>query len=90
MILQMMILEPKLIILDEIDSGLDIDALKIVSEAVNLFKKKEISVLIITHYKRILDYIKPDKVHVIMDGSIIKSGDSKLVDELEEEGYENL
>jgi len=89
-ILQMMILEPKLVILDEIDSGLDIDALRVVSEAVNIFKKKDISVLIITHYKRILDYIKPDKVHVIMDGSIVKSGGSELVDELEEGGYENL
>jgi Fe-S cluster assembly ATP-binding protein len=89
-ILQMLILEPKFIVLDEIDSGLDIDALKIVSNAVSSLKKQNVAILIITHYKRILEYINPDKVHVIMDGRIIKSGDSKLVQELEEDGYEDL
>ena len=89
-ILQMSILNPKLSILDETDSGLDIDALKIVSEGVNALRSKDSSFLIITHYQRLLDYIKPDFVHVLIDGQIVKSGGSELAMELESEGYETL
>ena len=89
-ILQMSILNPKLSILDETDSGLDIDALKIVSEGVNALRSKDSSFLIITHYQRLLDYIKPDFVHVLIDGQIIKSGGSELAMELESKGYETL
>ncbi|MDC0031583.1 Fe-S cluster assembly ATPase SufC [Candidatus Pelagibacter sp.] len=89
-ILQMSILNPKLSILDETDSGLDIDALKIVSEGVNALRNKKSSFLIITHYQRLLDYIKPDFVHVLIDGKIVKSGGSELAHELEKKGYENL
>jgi Fe-S cluster assembly ATP-binding protein len=89
-ILQMSILNPKLSILDETDSGLDIDALKIVSEGVNALRSKESSFLIITHYQRLLDYIKPDFVHVLIDGQIVKSGGSELALELENKGYESL
>lgn len=89
-ILQMSILEPKLAILDETDSGLDIDALRIVSEGVNKAKAKDTAILIITHYNRILDYIKPDVVHVLMDGKIVKSGDSNLAKMLEDTGYEDI
>jgi len=89
-ILQMSILNPKLSILDETDSGLDIDALKIVSEGVNALRSKESSFLIITHYQRLLEYIKPDFVHVLIDGKIVKSGGSGLALELESQGYENL
>ena len=86
----MSILNPKLSILDETDSGLDIDALKIVSEGVNALRNKKSSFLIITHYQRLLDYIKPDFVHVLIDGKIVKSGGSELAHELEKKGYENL
>ena len=89
-ILQMSILNPKLSILDETDSGLDIDALKIVSEGVNALRTKESSFLIITHYQRLLDYIKPDYVHVLINGKIVKSGGSELALELEKKGYENF
>ena len=89
-ILQMSILNPKLSILDETDSGLDIDALKIVSEGVNALRSKESSFLIITHYQRLLDYIKPDFVHVLINGKIVKSGGSELALELEKKGYESL
>ena len=89
-ILQMSILNPKLSILDETDSGLDIDALKIVSEGVNALRSKESSFLIITHYQRLLEYIKPDFVHVLINGQIVKSGGSELALELESNGYENL
>jgi len=89
-ILQMSILDPKLSILDETDSGLDIDALKIVANGVNNLRGKENSFLIITHYQRLLDYIKPDFVHVLMDGKIIKSGGPELAIELEKKGYENF
>ena len=89
-ILQMSILNPKLSILDETDSGLDIDALKIVSEGVNALRSKKSSFLIITHYQRLLDYIKPDFVHVLIDGKIVKSGGSELALELEKKGYENF
>jgi Fe-S cluster assembly ATP-binding protein len=89
-ILQMSILNPKLSILDETDSGLDIDALKIVSEGVNALRNKKRSFLIITHYQRLLDYIKPDFVHVLINGKIVKSGGSELALELEKKGYENF
>ena len=89
-ILQMSILNPKLSILDETDSGLDIDALKIVADGVNTLRNDKNSFLIITHYQRLLDYIKPDYVHVLMDGKIIKSGGADLALELEKKGYENF
>ena len=89
-ILQMTILEPKLAILDETDSGLDIDALRIVSDGVNSLRNKNRSFLIITHYQRLLDYIKPDFVHVLMNGKIVKSGGPDLAIELEKKGYENF
>jgi Fe-S cluster assembly ATP-binding protein len=89
-ILQMSMLTPKLSILDETDSGLDIDALKIVSDGVNTLRNKDNSFLIITHYQRLLDYIKPDFVHVLMKGRIIKSGGPELALELEKKGYENF
>jgi len=89
-ILQMTILEPKLSILDETDSGLDIDALKIVSSGVNSLRDKNRSFLIITHYQRLLDYIKPDFVHVLVNGKIAKSGCSELAQELEKVGYEEM
>ena len=86
----MSMLAPKLSILDETDSGLDIDALKIVADGVNALRKKNNSFLIITHYQRLLDYIKPDFVHVLMGGKIIKSGGAELALELEKKGYENF
>ena len=89
-ILQMSILEPKLSILDETDSGLDIDALKIVADGVNSLRKKNNSFLIITHYQRLLNYIKPDFVHVLMNGKVVKSGGPELAIELEKKGYENI
>jgi Fe-S cluster assembly ATP-binding protein len=87
-IFQMAILEPKLAILDETDSGLDIDALKVVAKGVNALKTKENATLVITHYQRLLDYIIPDFVHVLNDGKIIKSGGKELAFKLEEKGYE--
>jgi Fe-S cluster assembly ATP-binding protein len=89
-ILQMSILNPKLSILDETDSGLDIDALRIVSEGVNSSRTKDNSFLIITHYQRLLDYIKPDFVHVLKNGQIIKSGGPELAMDLEKKGYEDF
>ena len=89
-ILQMSILNPKLSILDETDSGLDIDALRVVADGVNSLRQKNNSFLIITHYQRLLDYIKPDFVHVLMNGKIIKSGGPELAIELEKKGYENF
>ena len=89
-ILQMSILEPKLSILDETDSGLDIDALKIVADGVNSLRKKHNSFLIITHYQRLLNYIKPDFVHVLINGKVVKSGGPELALELEKKGYENI
>jgi Fe-S cluster assembly ATP-binding protein len=87
-IFQMAILEPKLAILDETDSGLDIDALKIVSHGVNKLKHADNAQLVITHYQRLLNYIVPDFVHVLVDGRIVKSGDKNLALELEEKGYD--
>ena len=89
-VFQMSMLSPTLAILDETDSGLDIDALKIVAEGVNTLRNQNNSFLIITHYQRLLDYIKPDFVHVLMGGKIIKSGGPELALELEKKGYENF
>src|SRR5205823_2914873 len=87
-IFQMAVLEPTLAILDETDSGLDIDALKIVATGVNRLKRPENAQLVITHYQRLLDYIIPDFVHVLYDGRIVRSGDKQLALELEEKGYD--
>jgi len=87
-IFQMAMLNPKLAILDETDSGLDIDALKIVAKGVNKLKSKDNATIIITHYQRLLDYIIPDYVHVLIDGKIAKSGDKNLAQELEKKGYD--
>jgi len=87
-IFQMAMLEPKLAILDETDSGLDIDALKIVANGVNKLRSNDNAVLVITHYQRLLDYIVPDFVHVLIDGKIVKSGGKELAYELEEKGYD--
>ena len=87
-ILQLLMLNPKLALLDETDSGLDIDALKIVSEGVNKFKNKNNAVIVVTHYQRLLDYIVPDFVHVLSKGRIIKSGGKELALELEAKGYD--
>ncbi len=89
-IFQMAVLEPKLAILDETDSGLDIDALRVVAGGVNKLRSPERAMLLITHYQRLLDYIEPDAVHVLADGRIIKSGDKSLALELEERGYDWL
>ena len=86
-ILQMAVLEPKLAILDETDSGLDIDALRVVASGVNALRSKQRALLVITHYQRLLDYIVPDRVHVIANGRIVKSGDKNLALELEKHGY---
>ena len=86
-ILQMALLEPVLAVLDETDSGLDIDALKIVAEGVNTLKSPENAILLITHYQRLLDYIVPDKVHILSQGKIIQTGDANLAKELEKTGY---
>ena len=86
-ILQMLTLEPKLAILDETDSGLDIDALKIIAEGVNNYRSPDRSFLVITHYQRLLKYIRPDFIHVLIDGKIVKSGGKELALELEEKGY---
>jgi Fe-S cluster assembly ATP-binding protein len=81
-------LNPKYCILDETDSGLDIDALRVVSEGVNRMRNSERGILVITHYQRLLDYIVPDKVHVMWDGKIVRTGDKNLALELEEKGYD--
>ena len=87
-ILQLLMMEPEVAILDETDSGLDIDALRTVAEGINTFRNSKRSIILITHYQRILDYLKPDKIHILMDGSIVKTGDIDLVNTLEEKGYE--
>jgi len=89
-IFQMAMMDPKLAILDETDSGLDIDALKVVANGVNKLKSDDNAVVVITHYQRLLDYIVPDFVHVLMDGRIVKSGTKELAYELEEKGYDWL
>jgi Fe-S cluster assembly ATP-binding protein len=87
-ILQMAILEPKLAILDETDSGLDVDAIRIVAQGVNSLKNNENSMLIITHHNKILDYLQPDFIHILVDGKIVKTGDFSLAKEIEANGYE--
>lgn len=87
-ILQMALLQPEVAVLDETDSGLDIDALRIVSEGINRLRGPELGVLLITHYQRMLNYVRPDYVHVMMDGRIVRSGGSELSEMLEEKGYE--
>ena len=89
-ILQLAILKPKLAILDETDSGLDIDATKIVFEGVAKIKTPEMGILIITHHNKVLDYIKPDFVHILVDGTIVKTGGYDLVQYIEKHGYENI
>lgn len=89
-ILQLMMLEPKFAILDEIDSGLDIDALKVVSKGINQMRGEKFGALMITHYQRLLNYITPDKVHVMYAGKVVKSGGPELAKRLEEEGYERV
>ncbi|MDY6963598.1 MAG: Fe-S cluster assembly ATPase SufC, partial [Pseudomonadota bacterium] len=89
-ILQMALLEPKLCILDETDSGLDIDALKIVADGVNALKSPDRAVIVITHYQRLLEYIVPDTVHVLYKGQVIRSGDKDLALELEANGYADI
>ncbi|MEL6485188.1 MAG: Fe-S cluster assembly ATPase SufC, partial [Bacteroidota bacterium] len=89
-IFQMAMLEPKLAILDETDSGLDIDALRIVANGVNKLRSKDNAIIVITHYQRLLEYIVPDFVHVLHDGKIVKSGSKALAFELEEKGYDWL
>ena len=89
-ILQMKILEPKLVILDETDSGLDIDALKTIADGVNSSRSENRSFLVITHYQRLLDYIQPDFVHVLQNGKIVKSGTKELAQELEKKGYKKI
>jgi Fe-S cluster assembly ATP-binding protein len=86
-IMQMLLLKPKLCILDESDSGLDIDALQVVAEGVNSQRSPERSFIVVTHYQRLLDYIKPDFVHVLSDGKIVRTGDASLAHELEDQGY---
>lgn len=86
-ILQMLTLEPRLAVLDETDSGLDIDAVKIVADGVNQYRRKDRAIMVITHYQRILQYMEPDHVHVLMNGRIVRSGGKKLALELEEKGY---
>ncbi|ASR48318.1 MULTISPECIES: Fe-S cluster assembly ATPase SufC [Paenibacillus] len=87
-ILQMMMIDPKIVILDEIDSGLDIDALRIVANGVNAMRSEDRGFLVITHYQRLLNYIKPDYVHVMMQGRIVKSGGPELAERLEADGYD--
>jgi Fe-S cluster assembly ATP-binding protein len=87
-VLQMLVLEPKLAILDETDSGLDIDALKVVSKGVNSLRDRARAVVLVTHYQRLLDYVIPDQVHVLSGGRIVKSGDKSLAQELERRGYD--
>ena len=89
-IFQMAVLEPKLAILDETDSGLDIDALRVVANGVNALRSKDRAMLVITHHQRLLDYIVPDRVHVLAGGRIVRSGDKDLALELEEHGYVGL
>jgi Fe-S cluster assembly ATP-binding protein len=89
-ILQMSLLNPDLAILDETDSGLDIDALKIISKGINTYMNENKAIILITHYQRLLDYVKPDYIHVMQDGKIIKTGNAQLAEELEKKGYEWL
>jgi Fe-S cluster assembly ATP-binding protein len=87
-VLQLLLLKPKLAILDETDSGLDVDALKLVAHAVNDFRAEDRALLIITHYQRMLEYIKPDRVHILVDGCVVREGDASLAQELDRVGYD--
>lgn len=89
-IVQLMVSRPKFAVLDETDSGLDVDALKVVSEAINSMRAPEIAFILITHYQRILKYVRPDVVHILVDGRIVKSGDYSLAEEIERKGYESI
>jgi Fe-S cluster assembly ATP-binding protein len=89
-ILQMLVLEPRLAVLDETDSGLDIDALKVVASGIETLRGAERAIVLVTHYQRLLDYVEPDQVHVLVDGRIVRSGDRALARELEARGYEWL
>lgn len=89
-ILQMSVLDPKLAILDETDSGLDVDAIKIVAEGVKRIKDDKKSILVITHYNKLLDYLEPDYIHILLDGKIVKTGGIDLANEIDEKGYENI
>lgn len=89
-ILQMLVLKPKLILLDEIDSGLDIDALKSVAKGINSMLKDDVSLVLVTHYNRLLEYVKADYVHILKDAKIVKSGDATLAKDLEDRGYEDV
>ncbi|SHM43621.1 Fe-S cluster assembly ATPase SufC [Vreelandella subglaciescola] len=89
-ILQMLVLQPRLAMLDEIDSGLDIDAMRVVADGVNSLRNEERAILLVTHYQRLLDYVVPDFVHVLVDGRIVKSGNAELARELEANGYEGI
>ncbi len=89
-ILQMSILEPKLAILDETDSGLDVDAIRIVAEGVKRIKDESKSILVITHYNKLLDYLEPDYIHILLNGKIVKTGGMELAKEIDDEGYENI
>merc|ERR1712078_794690 len=89
-ILQMMMLKPNLIFLDEIDSGLDIDALKNISKGINLIKNENTSIILITHYQRLLNYVEPNFVHIMYDGKIIRSGDKNLVLYIEKHGFKDI
>ena len=89
-ILQLLMIEPKMAILDEIDSGLDIDALQVVSKGINAMRGNDFGSIIITHYQRLLNFVTPDFVHIVMDGHIVKSGNASLAKELEKEGYKGL
>jgi Fe-S cluster assembly ATP-binding protein len=89
-IVQLMVSRPKFAVLDETDSGLDVDALKVVSEAINSMRGPEIAFILITHYQRILKYVRPDVVHILVDGRIVKSGDYSLAEEIERKGYESI
>ena len=90
-ILQMYVLKPTVVLLDEIDSGLDVDSLKIVGESVmDYYNDKKPAILLVTHYQRLLDYIKPDFIHVMSDGKIVLSGDEDLAKKIEDEGYEKV
>ncbi|MFQ5982419.1 MAG: Fe-S cluster assembly ATPase SufC, partial [Woeseiaceae bacterium] len=87
-VLQMAMLEPRLAVLDETDSGLDIDALKAVAKGVNALRSPDRAIVLVTHYQRLLDYVEPDFVHVLTDGRIVRSGDKRLAEQLEEKGYD--
>jgi len=89
-IFQMAVLEPRLAVLDETDSGLDIDALKVVANGVNSMRNQDRAIIVVTHYQRILNYIVPDRVHVLLDGRIVKSGGEELAHELEKHGYAGI